>query len=222
MNLIRYRVWDFPTRLFHGLLIVLLFLQWASAEWSWLSMTWHFRVGYLILGLLVFRILWGFLGSESARFGAFVRGPKTVLHYMGTLLERKPEFVATHNPLGAWAVVVLLFLLLVQTVTGFFTTDDIMWYGPYAEKVDEAVVSWMTVLHKQFKNLLLVWIGIHLLAIGWHAVVKRENLSLSMITGDKPLPQDPQLLRVSVWRFLWVVLLSAGIVCFLVILPDWL
>jgi cytochrome b len=181
------RVWDLPTRLFHWAMVAIVLAQWCSGEWNLLPMEWHFRLGYATLALVLFRIGWGFLGSDSARFSHFVRSPRVVRAYLPHLGTRQPEALAGHNPLGGWAVIALLAALLVQAVSGLFATDDISLYGPLAERVSSATAQALTSLHHSMSNVLVLLIGLHLLAIAWHALFKRENLARAMVSGRKQL-----------------------------------
>src|SRR5689334_15862118 len=111
-------VWDAPTRLFHWLLVVLVAVAYATWRASW--MIWHDRIGDALLALLLFRLLWGFFGSESARFSRFVVSPRNAMRYLVHALRTDPERQAGHNPAGGWMVLLLLFLLLAETVTGLY------------------------------------------------------------------------------------------------------
>lgn len=216
MGMTTYRVWDGPVRLFHWLVVAIVLMQWATAEWHFLSMDWHFRFGYVMLGLVLWRVLWGFVGSENARFAYFVRGPGAVARYAPTVFERRPDAIAGHNPLGGWSVVALLAVLLVQAGSGLFASDDIYRFGPLAGRVSADVVDAMTDLHEGLTNGLLALIALHLAAIAWHAVWKRENLVAPMITGRRALPADPGL-RFAGWlRALALAAVSGGAVWALV------
>jgi cytochrome b len=208
----RYRVWDGPVRLFHWLIVAIVLAQWASAEWNLLSMDWHFRLGYLMLGLVLWRVLWGFFGSENARFAHFLRGPAAVARYAPSTLERKPDAMAGHNPLGGWSVVALLLVLFLQAGSGLFSSDDIFLFGPLAERVSADTMDAMSGLHETLTNVLLALIALHLAAIAWHLVWKRENLIAAMITGRRAFAVDPAL-RFTGWlRALALGAVSGGVV----------
>jgi cytochrome b len=190
----KFLLWDLPTRLFHWLLVLLILLQWGTAEWHWLDMQWHFRFGYATLALLLFRLLWGVLGSDSARFSRFLRGPGAVLAYLRTLHRREPEFLAGHNPLGGWSVLALLACVAVQAVTGLFSgEEDEALYGPLAGWLDDATIHTITEVHEANKNVLLALIVVHVLGVLWHLFVKRENLIAAMLGGRASLREDPKL-----------------------------
>jgi cytochrome b len=211
-EVMRYRVWDGPVRLFHWAVVLIVLAQWASAEWNLLSMDWHFRLGYVMLGLVIWRVLWGFFGSENARFAHFLRGPAAIASYAPTTLERKPDAMAGHNPLGGWAVIALLAVLLVQAGSGLFSSDDIFRFGPLAERVSADTMDVMSDLHETLTDVLIALIAVHLAAIGWHLAWKRENLITPMITGRRAFDLDPGL-RFAGWlRALALGAVSGGVV----------
>lgn len=212
----RYKVWDLPVRLFHWSVVLLVLLQWGTAEWEWLDMQWHTRFGYALLALLGFRLLWGFVGSDNARFANFLRGPRAVLAYARTALQRTPEHGAGHNPMGAWSVVALLACLVVQVVSGLYTSEDILAEGPLVAHASSDWVDFMGDVHETNKNVLLVLIGLHLAAIGWHALGKREDLVSAMFSGRKRLPEDPELRFAGVGRALVLLVVCAASVAALV------
>ncbi|HET7843789.1 MAG TPA: cytochrome b/b6 domain-containing protein [Xanthomonadales bacterium] len=196
----KFLLWDVPTRLFHWSLALLILLQWGTAEWHWLDMDWHFRFGYATLALLLFRLLWGFLGSDSARFSGFLRGPGAVFAYLRTLHRREPEFLAGHNPVGGWSVVALLACVAVQAVTGLFSgEEDEALYGPLAGWLGDDAIDAITDVHEANKNVLLALIVVHVLGVLWHLFVKRENLVRAMLGGRATLREDPKLRFAGLW-----------------------
>ena len=132
----RALVWDLPTRLFHWTLVLLVALQYASGEFGWLDLQWHVPAGYAALALLLFRAAWGFVGSDSARFAQFLRGPGAIRRY----LRGGQRVVHTHNPLGGWAALLMLLWLLAIALTGLASSDDIDVAGPLAAQLDDATV----------------------------------------------------------------------------------
>src|SRR5512134_348932 len=118
------RVWDLPVRLFHWLLVVLVVFSYTTGKLGGNSLQWHFRSGYCILALVLFRIAWGLFGSQTARFSDFIHGPKRVFSYARSLARGASMFHAGHNPMGGLMVVLMLVLLLVQATTGLFVDDD--------------------------------------------------------------------------------------------------
>ena len=181
----RQLIWDWPTRLFHWLLALCLVGSWITAKgFDWLD--WHMRIGYLTLGLLAFRLAWGVVGPRHARFASFIKGPRATLAYLRTLPTRHAGTQAAgHNPLGALAVLAMLTLLLLQAVTGLFATDELLHLGPYNGAVDGATGERLTTVHKTNANLVFAAVGLHLVAIVFYALYKRQNLVGPMITGRR-------------------------------------
>ena len=191
----RLQIWDLPVRLFHWALVLLLAMAWWTAENGVLD--WHRRAGYAILTLVLFRVLWGFFGSSTARFSHFLRGPITVGGYVRhSLFGRSPATQAGHNPLGGWSVMAMLGLIAVQVILGFFAVDvDGIESGPYSYLVDfetgRAAAEW----HELVFNLLLALIALHVLAILYYALGKRDNLVGPMIRGGRPWSGERPALR---------------------------
>jgi len=182
------KVWDTPVRLFHWLLVLLFAFQIFSANVKGDWMVWHMRSGYAILALVLFRILWGFAGSSSARFAGFLAGPSASLGFVKKLLTRAPAPYPSHNPLGGWMVLALLLALLFQVGTGLFANDDILIEGPLFNLVSKATSDQLTSWHYWNVNLLLLLVAVHVIAVGYHAVVMKENLIGAMFTGVKHMP----------------------------------
>ncbi|MGE0151796.1 MAG: cytochrome b/b6 domain-containing protein [Reyranellaceae bacterium] len=182
------RVWDLPTRLFHWALVVLVAFSWWSGENE--RFEWHFWSGYAILTLLIFRIVWGFVGSSTARFADFVRGPLAGLAHLRELLGRHEMRDVGHNAIGGWMVVALILALLVQAVTGLFADDAILTVGPLGELVSSGTREWLTDIHELLIKIILVMIGLHVLAVLSYLVLRRINLIGPMFTGRKALPAD--------------------------------
>ena len=181
------KVWDLPTRLFHWTLVALMIAQWLTAEQS-STMDWHVWGGYAVLALVLFRLVWGFVGSETARFADFMRGPSAALDYFKALRRGETPHYFGHNPMGAWSIVALLTLLLIQAGTGLFANDDILIEGPLYAWVSKGTSDWLTTIHKLNFNLLLLVIAIHLSAVLFYLLVKHENLIHPMLSGLKQSP----------------------------------
>ncbi len=176
----RVRVWDVPTRLVHWLFVVLVGVSWWTAETGRLE--WHRWSGYAVLGVLLFRIYWGFFGSSTARFGRFVHGPRGVLDYM----RGRWTPAAGHNPLGSWSVVALIVLLLVQVGLGLFAVDvDGIESGPLSMYVDFDTGRTCAGLHNLIFKILQIVILVHVLAVLFYLVFKKENLIGAMVTGKR-------------------------------------
>jgi cytochrome b len=176
-------VWDLPTRIFHWLLVGLVAASFVTGKAGGNAMVLHAWSGSAILTLLVFRLLWGVVGSGPSRFSSFLAGPRTVYRYAGTLFRRDAAPHFTHNPLGGWSVAAMLLVLLVQAGTGLFADDDIAFAGPLAASVGRAVRYRLTSIHLFNQEVLIGLIALHLAAVLFHLVYKRENLITPMITG---------------------------------------
>lgn len=206
------RVWDIPTRLFHWLIVALFAFSWWTAENDQLE--WHMRSGYAILGLVIFRLYWGFAGSRSARFASFLQGPKIFLAYSARLLERSGRPALGHNPMGGWSVVAFIALLLTQTVLGLFTVDvEGLTSGPLSYLVSFDTGRRFAGLHHRIFNFLLILIALHIAAMLFYWLYKRENLIIAMITGRKRMKEQPGIEPefTSLW---WVIpgALAAGLI----------
>ncbi len=180
---VRTALWDGPTRLFHWSLAALILAAWLTAG---KSMEWHKLCGYAVLGLIVFRLWWGVAGGSTARFASFLKGPKTTLAYVSGLGSRKAGETAGHNPLGAWSVAAMLLLIALQAGLGLFATDiDGIESGPLSDKVDFDTGRLFSEWHELAFRVLQGLIGLHLAAIAFYAIWKRENLVGPMITGAR-------------------------------------
>ncbi len=179
-------VWDIAVRVFHWTLVLLLGFSWLSAEMDW--MDWHFYSGYAVLTLILFRILWGFAGSTHALFSDFLYGPSAIIAYLRTLPSRTAAKFAGHNPLGGISVLLILICVLLQTGTGLFANDDILYEGPLYRHVSKEFSDWLTTIHKYNFDILLVLAGVHVAAVLYYLFWKSENLIKPMFTGRKQLP----------------------------------
>ncbi|MEO8384916.1 MAG: cytochrome b/b6 domain-containing protein [Betaproteobacteria bacterium] len=200
------RVWDLPVRLFHWLLVLLVITLFVTGKLGGNWLEWHKRAGFSVLGLVAFRIIWGFAGSFHARFVNFLCGPKVILTYVKSLTDRNAPHYAGHNPLGAISVVAMLLALMGQAILGLFSNDDLMLEGPYAVMVSKALSDQLTGYHKLNGSFILVLIGLHLAAIAFAYFYKEENLIVPMLTGDKKMlaPEAPPAERRPAW-LAWVI-----------------
>ena len=188
-------VWDAPTRLFHWLTVVLVIA--AYTTWRMNLLDWHAWTGDTLLALLLFRLLWGFFGSETARFSAFLASPRTAALQLADGLRREPDRQVGHNPAGGWMVLLLLAFLLAETLTGIYVANDVANEGPLTELVPAPIANLITDLHLYFWDALVEAVILHVLAILVYAVAKRHNLLTPMITGHKTLPQDVKRPRLA-------------------------
>src|SRR5207253_5841770 len=164
-------VWDVPIRLFHWLIAVLVAAAYATWRLNW--MEWHSRVGSLLLALLIFRLLWGVFGSDTARFSRFVAAPRTAVRHLAQAFRREPDRQVGHNPAGGWMVLLLLALLLAETLTGVYLDNDIANVGPLTEVTSAPIANAIEALHAILWDVLLTAIVLHIAAIGGYAAVKR-------------------------------------------------
>lgn len=180
--------WDFPTRAFKWTLVLLVVSAWASNKFGASMPGWHKWTGYAILVLVVFRILWGFVGGSTARFVNFAAGPGAALSYGLALLQgRSPKYLG-HNPLGGAMVLALIVMLGAQAVLGLYAGDEdrLIIDGPLARTVGDSAVAFAARWHHRVFDLLKILIALHILANLYYAFVKREPLIKGMATGYKP------------------------------------
>jgi cytochrome b len=209
------RVWDAPTRLFHWAIVLLVAFSYLCAQQEWVQL--HFLSGYAVLALLLFRLAWGFIGSETSRFRQFVRSPIAGLRHIAAFGKREPDTEIGHNAAGGWAVLAMLAALLVQAGTGLFSNDDIAAQGPLAHHVSKAASNWLTGLHAWSFWVLLALVAVHIAAIIAYAAVKRHDLVRAMVTGKKRLPANLRQPRfASPVLAAGVLAVSAGMVWVLV------
>lgn len=209
------RVWDLPVRLFHWALAALFVVQWISGKAGKLDI--HMTLGAAVLSLLLFRLAWGLVGSRTARFADFVRGPAAAGAYLRGLKDGRPWPGLGHNPLGGWSVVLLLGLLLAQGSAGLFASDDIATDGPLAWMVSSKATATLSAVHRLGAKLLLALVALHLSAVFFYLFAKKENLIRPMLTGCKPVSPDlaakaERLTFASPWLALALLALSAGLV----------
>lgn len=186
----RVFVWELPLRLFHWSLPLLLLVLYATIKLMDDGIEAHALAGYALITLLLFRLAWGLVGGTYARFCDFLYGPKALLRYVRTLPSNRPEPIPGHTPLGGVMVMVLLAGLLTQAVLGLLGNDDILFDGPLRELVSKETSDTLTAWHAELFNVLLGLVALHIAAVLYHWVHKRENLISAMITGYKRLPAE--------------------------------
>lgn len=205
------RIWDAPVRLFHWLLAALIVALYVS---RFLDLMWlHYRLGEVTLSLLIFRLSWGFFGSETARFATFLKPPRSALAHLASFrLGTKGESVG-HNPAGGWMVLLLLALLFAQALSGLFARADRNSAGPLNHLLAKPSSDLVSAFHTWNFYVLVAAIIVHLLAILAYAGIRRENLLRPMISGKKRLPAATRAPRLaSPLLALGLYLLSAAIV----------
>jgi cytochrome b len=204
-------VWDLPTRVFHWLLVLSIIGSYVTAKLG--LMPWHLRLGFLMIGMLIFRIIWGLIGPRHARFSNFIKGPSSILQYLKGGIRS-----VGHNPLGAGMVVLMLLLLVLQVTTGLFSTDDIAYTGPYFPSVSHDWAEKLTGIHHKNFNFILGAIVLHLAAILYYTFVKKEPLVPAMFHGHKPaghVPLHEAIASSQLWKALVVIVIACGCVYWL-------
>lgn len=184
----KIRVWDLPLRLFHWALLICVVGAIASNEIIE-NIDVHQYFGYAVLSLVVFRLAWGLLGGEHARFTSFVRGPGQIMNYLKNMKAHSGPSIG-HNPLGALSVLGMLAAVLFQAVSGLFITDEILFEGPLFKFISGDTASLLAQAHEINSKIIFALIGLHIAAILFYRFGKRENLITPMITGNKEVPAD--------------------------------
>jgi len=187
-------VWDVPTRLFHWLTVALVAAAYVTWRLNW--MDWHAYAGEALLALLIFRLVWGLIGSDTARFSQFLTAPRAAFGHLTHLFRREPDTQIGHNAAGGWMVLLLLLLLLGQTLTGIIDNNDIADAGPLTDTMPAWLSNLVDDLHTWLWYALLTAIALHLVAIATYAVVKGHNLLRPMLSGRKALPPGTAAPRV--------------------------
>jgi len=182
------RVWDWPVRIVHWVMVLLLIALLTTAKIGDDAMEWHMRAGESMLALVVFRVVWGFVGSRYARFSSFVRGPRAVISYARSIFAPPHEVHAGHNPLGGWMVIALLLALLFQTGTGLFTNDDVLTEGPLARLIAKNLSDTISTFHRWNAWIVGALATAHIGAVMFYLIALKENLISPMLHGAKALP----------------------------------
>ncbi|MEM5384026.1 cytochrome b/b6 domain-containing protein [Paraburkholderia phymatum] len=188
------RVWDWPVRIFHWSIVGLITTAYVTSQYNW--MTWHVRVGKLILTLLIFRILWGFWGSDTARFRGFLVRPSIALAYARGFFSQPAAMHIGHTPLGGWMVVALIFALSMQVLTGLFVNNDVVRVGLLFGIFSANTVDMLVSAHGILFTLLMLLVTVHIAVVALYWIVKRQNLVRPMTTGIQYLPPCIQKPRI--------------------------
>ncbi|TYK66773.1 cytochrome b/b6 domain-containing protein [Colwellia echini] len=183
----KHLIWDLPLRIFHWSFALTILGSWYTAENKDDYIGLHIQLGYVALGLLVFRVLWGFIGPKHARFSQFIPSPKKLIAYLKHSDHDKP--IVGHNPLGALMVILMIVLITLQAVSGLFINDDVFSSGPYYGSISNELEKVMSFIHHNSFNVMIGAIVLHISAITYYGLVKKQNLVLPMITGNKTDPE---------------------------------
>jgi len=217
---VRVRIWDLPTRLFHWLLAALVVFSFTTGKLGGDWLEWHFRSGYTILSLLVFRLLWGFTGSHYARFVNFLPSPSRTWRTLRSQESEVTRASAGHSDIGTLSVYALLTVLAVQATIGPFTNDGSFTEGPWVKFISSATSNRLSALHYYNSWLVVALTALHVAAIAFYLLARREDLITPMLTGDKlglsaPAAEDGTTIRL---RAAALAALAGGIVFYLVTL----
>ena len=216
-------VWDLPLRLFHWLLVISIAASWYTAENSEEYLTLgstlysytevHYWLGYWALGLILFRIVWGFVGPRHARFSSFIAGPSRIGKYLGTFFRRDSAHSVGHNPMGAWSVLLMLAMIGTQATTGLFLVDNTEIYpAPFNPAVSTETAGLLGRIHHLNFEVLQWVICLHVLVILFYLFYKGQNLVRPMLTGRKQAPADAAISSSQLIKAVIVILLVAAAV----------
>jgi cytochrome b len=181
-------VWDPWIRLVHWSIVILLGVSYVSIQAG--NMRMHYLSGYTVLALVLFRIGWGIVGSDTARFRHFLRSPLAAFRHLRDFPKIEDDREIGHNAAGGWMVLVLLGLLLAQPLTGLFADTGYGDHGPLAKRVDSRTSDWLTGLHHRIFWWIVAAAALHILAVAAYALLKGHDLVRPMVTGRKSLPAD--------------------------------
>lgn len=198
----KVRIWDLPTRFFHWSLVCLVVLLWWTAENG--HMEWHLILAYCLGTLLFFRIIWGFIGSQTARFSDFILSPRRTYLFFRYMQPHIGSYQG-HNPIAGYMVVALLSSLTLQFISGLFVTDDVVTEGPLYTFVSSEWAEKMTWFHHNQFNFLMALIGLHVLAVIFH-LCRGDNLLGAMLFGKRHFTAPRDLFFRPAW-LAWIVLL---------------
>ena len=199
-------VWDAPTRLCHWAIVVLVAALWVTEYEGWMPQ--HLLCGYAMMALLWFRLAWGIVGSDTARFRQFVKGPTAAFRHLAHLGRRPRETEAGHNAAGGWMVLVMLVLLCIQVATGLCANDSVSTQGPLADAIGPDASDWLSHIHAFNFELIEIAIVVHILAILFYRMLGYQ-LVWPMVSGRKPLPETAPTPRIAS-PLLAIVLLCAA------------
>lgn len=202
-------VWDLPTRLFHWSIVVLVAVAYVTWRLNW--MDWHAYTGEAVLALVLFRLAWGFAGSDTARFARFVASPRAAAQHLAQFFRREPDAQIGHNPAGGWMVLLLLALLLGQTLTGIIDNNDVADAGPLTDIMPAPVANGIDAAHTLLWNALLAAVALHVLAIAVYAVAKGHNLLRPMLTGRKAIAGNARPPRLASPALALLLLASSAV-----------
>jgi cytochrome b len=210
-------VWDLPLRLFHWLLVASLFAQWLTAEVLENATQWHGYIGYFTLGLILFRLIWGFAGTRYSKFSSFMASPIAIFNYAKSLFSGKYQAHVGHNPLGGLLLPATLILVGLQGVSGLFVTDDIIFNGPYFSSVGPQLQDIMQTIHHNVFDWLLYLIGLHIFALLFYKFKLKQNLLKPMIDGKKYIDEKHGVANSQLIKAIILIILISAFIIWLVV-----
>ncbi|MEI6893095.1 MAG: cytochrome b/b6 domain-containing protein [Colwellia sp.] len=215
----KHLIWDLPLRIFHWSFAFTILGCWYTAENKEDHIELHLQLGFIALGLIIFRVIWGFIGPKHARFSQFIPSVSTLYAYIKK--SDKHKTTPGHNPLGALMVILMILLISVQATSGLFINDDIFSSGPYYGSISNSLEKIMSFLHHNTFDFMIAAIILHVSAISFYWCVKKDNLVLPMITGSKTSDQVKSTDAIPHSKLILAVILAAlcvGFVYWLVII----
>lgn len=216
-------VWDLPLRIFHWLLVGSVTASWVTGQIGSSVRQLHMWLGFWMLGLLIFRLIWGVVGTRHSRFASFIPTPASVWHYARDLVKGESSQSIGHNPVGSLMVFMMLALLTTQAVSGLFVDDDIFFAGPFAHTVSGNTADFFEGLHHSVVDWIVVLAILHVAAVLYHTVRIKEPLIRAMFSGKKSaavVPQSEAISRSAILRAILVVVATAAFVYWLVVLAP--
>ena len=207
-------VWDWTVRLCHWAMVGLVAAMWWTAEYG--VMDWHRRLGVILIGIVVFRLYWGFVGTKTARFSEFIKGPGAIFAYFSKLTTRPYTPGFGHNPVGALSVVAMLLALVAQLTTGLFSVDvDGLESGPLSGWVSFEVGRMFADWHEAAFNALVALIGLHVAAVAFYLLALKVNLIGPMVTGRSRQVESSAPIKAPIWKVAVGLMLSVAIIYFI-------
>lgn len=208
-------VWDLPLRLFHWLLVCSLSASWITAKIGYDVRQYHVWLGFWMIGLLTFRVVWGFIGPRHARFASFFPRPRLLLAHIRESFRGRARPSAGHNPVGGLMVFALLILIAVQAISGLFVDDDIFYAGPYASTASESLTDVMSTIHHNIINVILALVAAHIAAVIYFSVLRKQALIRAMLTGRKSadvVSAQEEISGSRIWLAITIVIVVTAVI----------